>query len=735
MEQAYEEERKKLERVIQHIEAGQSQLKLAGQTPVHPRASAAPLKEFLGEYGDGLNLALAQPYFGRIDYADLSDTAIRPDMSIYIGATQIMKEDVCSWTAPVARLWYTNESSYTARGQGRRSERNIPVRVDLKRFLRIRDKQLLEINDIFRRMLAGPTDIDKSALADALSSVGEDGRRLQAIIETIEPHQYEAIANQRNPALIVQGAPGSGKSEIGLHRIAYLLSPFNEIESATPPTPETTLFIGPSKAFLEYARDVLPTLNVSAGVQQTTLRDWFLDRRATRLRVRDGLLGNLNDQGRMKVETFKGSLAMADMLDKHVRRLTERVRRQCRALSGFPIEIDAGRSVQVMTSDIQKSLQAALARASDGTGLNSRRQTFLRLAADAVLERYWEIRDAFGEDTESRRRTVSRQVAEYCNDAWPRYDVRRSYVALLQDVDTVLRLARNNLSEDEAHTLKVSAGRMLDGGFLDSDEGALTYLDHLFNGTIKRQYRHIVVDEAQDVSPIEFKLLSLASTNNLFTVLGDLAQRLTPYRGIHRWRALDRVLGRAETAVQYARLSYRSNKHITRFNNRILRLFNKSLPAPTPFDRDGHRPEIHRHSTNNAMHRCVIEDLSRIRSLPGFSDARIAILARDRNIFNEFYTGCVDAGRDDIEFADRSSFSTSRTILAQIPEVRGLEYDAVIVLGVNVSFSNTEFNQKLLYLATTRAKHYLAIHWARRISPILTDISLRGIREVDRRNQ
>ena len=270
-------------------------------------------------------------------------------------------------------------------------------------------------------------------------------------------------------------------------------------------------------------------------------------------------------------------------------------------------------------------------------------------------------------------------------------------------------------------------------GFFDSDEGALTYLDHLLNGIIEQRYRHIVVDEAQDISPIEFKLLSLASTNKWFTILGDTAQRLTPYRGIHRWRSLDRVLGRSDITVQHARTSYRSNKYITRFNNRILRLFESTLPAPIPFDREGSRVEYHRYANVHAMHRGVVDDIGRIRSLPNMANARIAILVRDKRNLNRFNDYCKVFGRDDVTLIGQDHYVDSRTVLARIPDVRGLEYDAVIVLGVNNAFADTIFNQKLLYQATTRARHYLAIHWAGNISPILSSISERGVRKIDRR--
>ena len=324
-------------------------------------------------------------------------------------------------------------------------------------------------------------------------------------------------------------------------------------------------------------------------------------------------------------------------------------------------------------------------------------------------------------------------MSEWCDASWPRFDARREYAALLRDSELLLAVSQGTLSEKDVQALAESTERMLSAGFQDADEGALTYLDHLFNRTIERRYRHIVVDEAQDISPIEFKLLSLASINNWFTILGDTAQRLTPYRGIHRWRSLDRILGRSDITVQHARTSYRSNKHITRFNNRILRLFESTLPAPIPFDREGSRVEYHRHTNVREMQQSVVEDIDRIRSEPKMSGSRIAILARDNMNLRKFEVYCQVLGRDDVVRIGQDHYVDSHTVLARIPDVRGLEYDAVIVLGVNDAFANTLFNQKLLYQATTRARHYLAIHWSGNISPILSSMSDRGVRMVDRR--
>ncbi len=710
MKDDFAEEQGQLAHVIQHAKAELDSVELAKQAPAPNRSAARALLRSLNNTKATLESALEQLYFGRIDYAHLeeglSESALQAQI-IYIGAHHIDGTNVHSWTAPVAKLWYTEDRGYRAPSGYK------PVRMDLKRYLKIRDNELVEINDIFRRLLPGP-DLGKSHLADALSSAGRKDGHLQVIVETIEPEQYESIANQDDRTLIIQGSAGSGKSEIGLHRIAYLLSPFSNIETRDRPTPGTTLFIGPSQSFLEYASDVLPTLGVQSSVRQRTFRGWLEEHRTFRRRPRSEIWNELLNRGQMgkfneEIERFKGSLAMSDALDRRVRRLTAEVRRACRRLP-TRVELPAGRHVEIGQREVRSILETTLSAPPEGFRLNDRRQVFVRSVASVILARSENGRRVSREDADRRRRTTLRAVSDWCDKAWPRFDVRQEYAASLRDSEVLLSVAQGNLSEDNIQALAKSAERMSVAGFFDSDEGALTYLDHLLNGTIEQRYRHIVVDEAQDISPIEFKLLSLASTNRWFTILGDTAQRLTPYRGIHRWRSLDRVLGRTDITVQHARTSYRSNKHITRFNNRILRLFESTLPAPIPFDREGSRVEYHRHANMHAMQRVVVDDLDRIRSQPNMSGARIAILARDTRNLRRFEEYCEVLGRDDVVRIGQDHYVDSRTVLARIPDVRGLEYDAVIVLGVNEAFADTLFNQKLLYQATTRARHYLAIH-------------------------
>ena len=741
---AYREEAQKLAEVVRYITDVHHNMK--GQMPAtaaHQEAADA-IQQILQENADTLYSALERPYFGRIDYFDKGDIASvqgqvdeEPDdlakqrRKIYLGITFIPGHDVFSWTAPVAKLWYTQsyEDGYTApRGY-------IPTRVDLKRYLRIRESRLEDLNDIFRRQLPAPDTARQGILTEALSGIGSDDGHLQVIVETIEPDQYESIANVSDRVLIVQGAAGSGKSEIGLHRIAYLLSPHNEIPAHERPTPDTTLFVGPSQAFLEYAADILPTLGIQEDIEQVRFSEWLTGRLSARTPIRPSIWNDLLARGEMtrfdeEAETFKGSLIMADVLDRHVAETAVAIRRRCLAL---PAEIPGiGSGARFSQAQLRSMLNSLLPDSERGRRLNGQRGEFIDRVTRQIPLTDRASRPPVREELERRRSAVRRAVADWCDTVWKMVDFKEAYASLLMDTERITQLAKSSLSDETAEELAMSVARYQERGFDDSDVGALAYLDHLLNDTIESRYRHVVVDEAQDISPIEFKLLAASSANNWFTVLGDTVQRLTPYRGIRIWRDVERVFGRSEIEVQRARRSYRSSRQITTFNNRILRTFDQNIPAPIPFERDSHRVEYHQHRTTADMYRGIVDDFERVRSLNGLEEAVIAILVRDQSNLNRFQEFCEGRDIGGIVLVGQEHHSDSRTLLARIPDVKGLEYDAVIVMGVNDSFSGTFFNKKLLYLATTRAKHYLGIHWSGRQSEILQSISDRAITQYRR---
>ena len=497
--------------------------------------------------------------------------------------TTIAKTVVISFAAPAAALFYN-----PARTSIRRSNGELSVTATLKRTITVRNGEIVRLTEDYRRAVEtiAPTSdvgVGTEALTQAISEAGASDGHLQVIIGTIDPDQYERIANVNDQVLIVQGAAGSGKSEIGLHRIAYLLSPFSELGDREKPTPDSILFLGPSRSFLEYASDILPQLGVEERVLQTTFGEWVSSLHSKRLSIRSRIWNHLLDKGELRdydaeAESIKGSVAMADALDRHVSQLARSVRAALRDVQPFRVRISGDTQGAVTKGDIRDATADALSGGGSQPMLNRQRRRFFRLLTDNIVSRAGGIGRRRPDEARQFRRDIEARLENSpVADAWPVYSSQEVYAGLFNDPEQFSQLTSYQVSRETAAAMARGIRMMTNPEFNDPDRAALTYLDHLLNDTITARFNHIVVDEAQDLSPLDFKLLRLASTNGWFTILGDTSQRLMPHRGIRRWRDLNRVLGRAITTVQQARLSYRATKQITLFNNRILRLLTPRL--------------------------------------------------------------------------------------------------------------------------------------------------------------
>ena len=445
---AFAEEAAKLADVVQHIEA--ERLRLEGQMPATAalQEAADAIQQILQANADSFYSAIDQPYFGRLDYFHKDDEQANatdeppedgtplpppppsPPRTIYLGIVFIRGKDVYSWTSPVGKLWYTQsyEDGYTApRGY-------IATRVDLKRYIRIRSRELEGVTDIFRRQLPAPSTARREILAEAVSGVGSGDGHLQVIVETIEPDQYENIANVSDRVLIVQGAAGSGKSEIGLHRIAFLLSPFSDIAESERPTPSTTLFVGPSQAFLEYAADILPSLGVHEGVDRVRFSEWLGRQLSVSTPVRARAWSDLLARGEMTrfdeaAETFKGSLAMADAIEGYVAEKAREIRRGCLSL---PDEIDGPDArLEVSSGLIRSTLNAALQPADRGQGLNRSRVRFIDRIVGSIQASDPVRSGRRSQDSSRSNRTVGRlkDAGPGCAKLWRVGATRRGLIS------------------------------------------------------------------------------------------------------------------------------------------------------------------------------------------------------------------------------------------------------------------------------------------------------------------
>ena len=363
-----------------------------------------------------------RPYFGRIDY---STGAAGDVTTIYLGDVNVRHEDprytIASRNAPVASLYYRPADGYYEippdRQRGRPARR-VGALVYLKRTLTIEEARLLDFDDVLR--LPAGRDMPQVTSSRALDAKlsGKAGERLSDAVQTIQPEQYKQIAATANPVLIVQGAAGSGKSLVGLHRIDFILSPFSEIGSLDRPTAERVIMFGPSPAFLQYVSGLLPGLGVER-IRQTTVTDWLLEQFSSRvvLSTRDktfaDLMNNRHKPTDAEIEAylFKSGVKMKRLLDNYVGHLRGEIQRRIKRMSGITVGGTRG------TVAVQLSASEFRSRAADALKNNAEPNVARTYLANAFAEEWGvEIHAVArrGSSLSRRRRDSWRAVCPDC---------------------------------------------------------------------------------------------------------------------------------------------------------------------------------------------------------------------------------------------------------------------------------------------------------------------------------
>ena len=725
-ETAFQHEESRLDNAVQWIDRRIQEIEEPSVVTTAGDVRAADkVVQMRGERLQELKANRPSPYFGRIDYTDdLSGevkTAYIGDFSSGVaGMPDNLRPPIVHRNAKVASLYYdpTGKTFKTPRHPDGRAS------VYLKRMLTIKDASLLNMDDVFR--LAAPSElpqITSSQILDERLSATSD-ERMSDVVQTIQPEQYEAIAATTKPVLIVQGAAGSGKSLIGLHRIDYILSPHSDIGGQERPSLERVIMFGPSPAFLQYISGLLPGLGVH-GVRQSTVSQWLLEQFSERVTLSrndttfDDLMNNRRQlrEAEVNAHQFKSGLKMKRLLDNYARRLARDLRQHIRNLrDGFPLGLSAAEFERRVDTAFESRPQ-----------LNAARAYLVEILASDWARKAERSRRAgrLARRGESRYDLINqgRRQVENALTFWQSLDFRRQYVSLVSNPDKILEFARKgDLDMEDATEISQTVPFTEAGQALGmTDLAAALYLDYALNGFVSQRFQHVVVDEAQDVSPLELELIRMHSTNDSFTILGDLRQSLLRFKSIRTWNELARLFDKASISRLDSRLTYRSTRQITQYANRFLQGLPRRTETPIPHTRNGDRPLLVRSATAADMRLSIATSVQELRQKNNVRS--IAILTKWREIANRIGDVLVAA-----EIPGATVLTAGRRVetditVSPIILTKGLEFDAVIVANAGKNnYNETEFDRMLLYLACTRARHYLEIHWYGPRSPIVPSV-------------
>jgi DNA helicase IV len=463
---------------------------------------------------------------------------------------------------------------------------------------------------------------------------------MRDIVATIQPEQDDIVRAGADRTLCVQGAPGTGKTAVGLHRVAYLLYAHRERMRRGG-----VLVIGPSTSFLDYIRGVLPALG-EINVKQQTL-EGLLD--AVPVKAAD----------EPAAARIKGDARMAEVLRRAV---WGHLREPSEALV-LPRGTRRWRVPAHEIAELAEALRERGVRYGAGRDLLSHR------IAHAILIRMESAGEACDDRThEAVRRT--RPVKATVDQTWPALDPVRLVMRLLSDAEFLAGAARGLLDEDEQKAIlwarpakgpKSARWSRADAVLVDEAADIISRTPSL---------GHVVLDEAQDLSAMECRAVGRRCETGSATVLGDIAQGTTPW-AVGDWAILLRHFGKPDADRTVLDRGYRVPRQIIDFASRL-------LPAIAP---DLSPPVSVRTAPGSLDVRRVTGDLGVAvvaacrEALAG--EGSIGLIAADAGVPGLLAT-LTEAGLEHVALVE--GFTGARLVVTPATQAKGLEFDQVIVV-------------------------------------------------------
>ncbi|MPY34806.1 AAA family ATPase [Streptomyces adustus] len=613
-------------------------------------------------------------FFGRLDYlhapgAEQAEGA--EGEQFYIGRRHVHDGDgdpmVIDWRAPVSQPFY-------------RASKKDPMDVGLRRRFGYTGGDLTAYED---EHLSDPAETARTS--KLLQQEIERPRvgPMRDIVATIQPEQDEIVRSGLGGTVCVQGGPGTGKTAVGLHRVAYLLYAHRERLARTG-----TLVIGPNRSFLNYIEQVLPALG-ELTVRQATV---------------DDLVGQVEIRGTddATAAVVKGDARMAEVLRRalysHVTLPTEPV-----------VVVRGSRRWRVPAYELETIVSELLAR---DMRYGAAREALPQRVAHAVLvqmERSGEAPDDRVQDAVARNTAVKAAVKEI----WPLVDPAKLVLRLLAEADFLAAHAAGILTEEEqkailwakpARSVRAAKWSLADAVLID-EATDLTQRTHSLG--------HVVLDEAQDLSPMQYRAVGRRCTTGSATVLGDLAQGTTPW-ATRSWDEALTHLGKSDGVVEELTAGFRVPTDVITYASRLLPHI---APGLTP--------------------------VASVRENPGFFDLRPVtgtdevVAACTELLGNEGSTGLIAADARIPVLAEALTAAglgylapgeetTRQTRLTLVPAslAKGLEYDYVVLdepRAVVDGEPDERTGLRRLYVALTRAVSGLIVTHAAPLPDQLAD--------------
>ncbi|MFD2683012.1 RNA polymerase recycling motor HelD [Bacillus seohaeanensis] len=666
---------------------------------------------------ESLKKARRKPYFARIDFKGTDSS--QPEKH-YIGKTSLYQREnqeqiIVDWRSPIANLYYEGrigEVSYEAEDEVYEGD------LSLKRQYMIEEGELEEIRDID---LTTTDELLQDSLAKSSSN------RLTEIISTIQEEQNRIIRADLNRPIIVQGAAGSGKTTIALHRISYFIYNYKQYFD-----PRQLMILAPSKLFIDYISEALPELGVEK-VRQTTFTDYVMTCLEKKLKlVEDNKLIQLIEKDTNDVKEaswisgFKGSKTFRKILDCYLEEIEQRFYPKKDFMVDKYKLFSAKKFTKLLTEEYTylplfrrleklKGLLQSYVR-SNKTQMIKKVEDFFDEKIEKALYQHTKapnrkqyISKALDKKTErlsAMKKAISTSVTQYMKQ-FEKKNLYQYYKELFTSSEKLVEYSGGDLSRVKAEQLsKYSLNILSKKRYEVEDLAALLYLQTALFGIDKfYKAKNVVIDEAQDYSYLQLYSLKRALETDMFTLVGDLAQGIHSYRGLSSWEPIFKEVFPRATYTELQK-SYRTTIEIMDEANNLLKKLPYTFPKVNPVVRHGEKPTSFIVSTIEQL----VEKVERIVEEGKTKDfqtfAVIGKSMKDCRKIAKALEKCLTIKVKLLQ--EQESIPKDQLVIVPSYLSKGLEFDVVMIAAIDETYNEeNELDIKLQYVAMTRPLHQL----------------------------
>ncbi|MDN3015500.1 RNA polymerase recycling motor HelD [Paenibacillus sp. BSR1-1] len=667
-----------------------------------------------------LESVIGKPYFSRIDFT--SDST-KKEESLYIGKVSLFdrvtqQPIIVDWRSPIANVYYDGrlgEVFYEAYGETQTGYLALKRQYEIVNGLLkdIRDIDLTTHDELLQKSLSGKAD-----------------NRLTEIVATIQNEQNEVIRASLKHPIIVQGAAGSGKTTIALHRISYFLY---SLGYQFPP--EKLMILAPNRLFIDYISAVLPELGVNK-INQTTYIDFMRSCLGQKIKLfspNSKLMKLLEDAGKNKsmkwVSSLKGSLEFKELIQNYVNELElnlapseDFIVEKSVLMKGkklktlflkeytyLPIYKRIGKIKTLLESDLKKKKSIML------SNLNKKyEETLEKFVYSRKLEA--EIRQQKVINLMDKKEQRIKRVEQESKVAVKKYmesfimkDIFTLYKELMSSPELINKHS-TTLTEQECQLLSKYCQRIFDRGAYELEDLApIFYMKAKLEGIDEKyKMRSIFIDEAQDYSYFQFAALKEGFETDLFTIVGDLAQGIHSYRGMNSWTpVLKDIFPNAN--YQALQKSYRTTVEIMNLANDILQLIDQDLPKVEPVIRHGEKPFYKTIDPANPV-QIRLELEQKIGLLKEEELHSIAIIGRTDRECQRIHLLFKNSQLPIQLLEEKEEMKKGHIVILPSYLSKGLEFDSVFIVCLEEPYSHVDLDIKLLYVSMTRPMHRLYLY-------------------------